>query len=213
MQFPAFPGMVKNRTLGEIALFIGTMQAAALDPVAVATVIEFESARSWSPSIHGPKAFTDPPGYAVGLIQFAPSTARGLGTSTAGLEQMGFTNQLAFVVKYFKNAGIARLKRLVDYYAAVFWPAAIGTDTSFVIAKAGMPAYDSNKGLDPHGNGQITTGDLQDAMRGIQASAKGTIEVTPHVAGGVASPGRAIATAGLILLGIGTAFAIWRLRR
>ena len=28
MQFPAFPGMVKNRTLGEIALFIGTMQAA-----------------------------------------------------------------------------------------------------------------------------------------------------------------------------------------
>lgn len=213
MQFPAFPGMVQNRTTDEIAQFIGTMQAAGLDPVSVATVIEFESARSWSPAKHGPKAFTDPPGYAVGLIQFAPKTADGLGTSTAALERMTFAEQLPFVVKYFHNAGIPRLKRLVDYYAAVFHPAAIGTADSFVVAQAGEPAYEYNKGLDRDGSGQITTSDLDAAMQGIRASAHGTIDVTPHAIGGLTRPKKALAAFGIALGFAVGGVIIWRLRR
>lgn len=213
MQFPAFPGMVKNRTKDEIAQFVGTMQAAGLDPAHVATVIEFESARSWSPSIHGPKAFTDPPGYAVGLIQFAPSTARGLGTTTEALEQMTFAEQLPYIVKYFHNAGITRLKRLVDYYAAVFYPSAIGTDDAHVIAKAGNPVYDANKVLDPHGNGQITTADLQAAMQAIRSSAKDFIEVAAHAIGGLSRPGKVVAGVVVTLAFVGGGLLLWRLRR
>src|SRR5512144_2546397 len=135
--------MIKHRSLSDIAQFIASMLAAALDPVAVATVIEFESARTWSPSVKNPKSS------AVGLIQFMPDTAKALGTSSAELAQMSFAQQLAFVVTHFRNVGIARLKRLVDYYAAVFWPAAVGTDDAHVIAKAGTAAYESNKALDP----------------------------------------------------------------
>ncbi len=211
MQFPAFPGMLKNRTTSEIAQFIGTMQAAGLDPVAVATIIEYESAHSWSPSIHGPKAFTDAPGYAVGLIQFAPRTADDLGTSTAALERMTFLQQLSFVVKYFRDAGIARLKRLVDYYAAVFHRAAIGTPDSFVIAKAGDPIYDNNKGLDRDKTGQITTGDLAATMAAVLASAQGAIAVTPRAIGTLS--GKQAAVFVVTLAAVAGAVTIWRRRR
>lgn len=38
---------------------------------------------------------------AIGLIQFMPSTAKGLGTSTSALKQMTAVDQLAYVEKYF----------------------------------------------------------------------------------------------------------------
>lgn len=207
MKLPALPGMLKNRTLGELAVFAASMLAAAMDPAAVATVIEFESARTWSPSVKNPTSG------ATGLIQFMPKTAEALGTSTSELAQMSFAQQLSFVVKHFRSVGIAKLKRLVDYYAAVFWPAAVGTDDSFVIAKAGSVAYEANKVLDPHGNGQITTGDLSAAMQAVQASAKGTIDIVPSFATGLVNPRKAgIAVAGL-LVATGIGVLVWRLRR
>lgn len=211
MQFPAFPGMLKNRTSSEIAQFVGAMQAAGLDPVAVATIIEYESARSWSPSVHGPKAFTDAPGYAIGLIQFSPGTAGDLGTSTAALERMTFLQQVPFVVAYFQKAGIARLKRLVDYYAAVFHRAAIGTPDSFVIAKEGDPIYDHNKGLDRNKTGQITTGDLAATMAAVRATAEGAIAVMPRAIGTVSA--KQVAVVLVTLAAVAGAVTIWRRRR
>lgn len=75
----------------------------------VLKVIYFES--KFSPTI------TNSIG-ATGLIQFMPSTARGLGTSTAALRQMSIINQLPFVKKYFfqyesKNINLAQLYLLV----------------------------------------------------------------------------------------------------
>jgi len=183
MQFPRFPGMVKHRTAAEVGLFVQTIQNAGLDPVAVATVIESESARTWSPSVHGPKVFTDAPGYPIGLIQFAPSTAKMLGTTTADLERMSFAQQLQFVVKYFNHwGGGKRLKRLADYYAAGLG-SGVGTDDSHVIFKEGSPQYDANKALDKDHNGTITTGDLSAWMNGLLSQAKANGYMPVVVAG------------------------------
>jgi hypothetical protein len=194
--------MIAHRTADEIALFAGVMQSAGLDAGNVATVIEFESARTWSPSVRNPGSS------AVGLIQFISETAKRLGTSTAALEQMSFAEQLPWVVKYFQGIGVARLVRLVDYYAAVFWPAAVGSADDFVIAKLGMPAYDSNKGLDHDGNGQITTGDLDVVMAQVRASAKGTIDVIPSHSTGLSPRGAGLALGALILTALGVAGAL-----
>jgi hypothetical protein len=194
--------MIAHRTAGDIALFAGVMQSAGLDAGNVATVIEFESARTWSPSVHNPGSA------AVGLIQFMPDTAKALGTSSAALEQMSFAEQLPWVVKHFQRAGVARLTRMVDYYAAVFWPAAIGTADDFVIAKAGSTVYEANKGLDRDGNGEITTADLTVAMAQTRVTAKGTIDVIPSHSTGLSPRGAGLALGALILTALGVAGAL-----
>jgi hypothetical protein len=205
MKFPAFPGMVKNRSQSEINAFVGAMQGAGLDPVSVAAAIEFESAGSWSPAARNASSG------ATGLIQFMPSTAKQMGTSTEALAQLSFVGQLQWVLKYFQAQGISRLKRLVDTYAAVFWPAAIGTSADHVIAVAGSPAYDQNKALDPKGNGQITTGDLDAVMQAVlaKANANGVIDVTPTSS--IAGPHAVALGAALAVLAVGTlGLLIWR---
>jgi hypothetical protein len=211
MKIPKFPGMVAHLSSAQIAEFIGAMQAAGLDPTNVAAVIEFETGGSWSPSQHGPKAFSDSPGYAVGLIQFAPKTAQQLGTSSSALEAMSFEQQLPYIVRYFKRNGPAKLRRPVDYYASVFWPAAIGTDDGYVIAKEGSKVYDANNGLDRDKNGEITTADLARVMTDIlsRASAKGYLEITPVMP----SKGRAIIMGvGLVIIVTGFAFFLAKRR-
>lgn len=62
---------------------------------------------------------------ATGLIQFMPTTAKALGTTTDKLLQMSNVQQLEYVYKYFlpyKN----KLRTLGDTYLAVFYPALIG---------------------------------------------------------------------------------------
>jgi len=174
--FPHFPGLDKNRTSAERDLFIATMQAFKLDPANVAACIEFETGGAWRTDIQNETT------KAVGLIGFMPSTAKNLGTTVDNLRAQTFEQQLGYVVRYFQAIGISKLKRPVDYYAAVFWPAAIGTDDSYVIAKLGSPAYAANKGLDRHGNGQITTADLRETIEGTLARATGTNP--PKVKGG-----------------------------
>lgn len=202
MKLPALPGMIAHRSADDLALFAGVMQSAGLDVGNVATVIEFESAGTWSPSVHNPGSA------AVGLIQFMPDTAKGLGTSSAALEQMSFAEQLPWVAKYFARVGPSRLARLVDYYAAVFWPAAIGSADDFVIAKAGTAVYDANKGLDRDNNGEITTADLAVAMAQTRATAKGTVDVIPSHSTGLKSRGAGLAAGALILAVLGTAAAL-----
>jgi hypothetical protein len=144
------------------------MQAFKLDPANVAACIEFETGGTWRTDIQNKDS------RAVGLIGFMPSTAKSLGTTVDELRSMTFEQQLGYVVRYFQAIGIVKLKRPVDYYAAVFWPAAVGTEDSFVVARKGSPAYDLNAGLDKGKTGQITTADLRAVIEGQLARATGT---------------------------------------
>jgi hypothetical protein len=89
-----------------------------------------ETKGTFSPSIKGPGA--NPP---VGLIQFEPGTAIGLGTTTSALAAMTWQQQLPYVQKYFQNviAQYGTPNTTTDSYLAVFYPAYMNQDpfTSF----------------------------------------------------------------------------------
>ena len=99
---------------------------------------------------------------ATGLIQFMPSTARGLGTSTEELAGMSRARQMHYVEKYLSTKGIGPNSNLDDVYMAILFPAAVGKGDDYVLfgqgAESGYTgrAYDQNKGLDKNGDGSIT---------------------------------------------------------
>ncbi len=97
--------------------------------------IAFESAGTFSASV--PNAAGSG---AVGLIQFMPATARGLGTTTAALAAMSATQQLDYVRLYFLPYS-GRLHTLEDVYMAILYPAAIGKGASHVLFSSGTTAY------------------------------------------------------------------------
>lgn len=91
---------------------------------------------------------------ATGLIQFMPSTARSLGTSTELLAAMSGIDQLAYVWKYFRHwAGL--LHTLEDVYMTILWPSAIGKPDDYpLFDRDKMPkTYGQNAGLDDDRNG------------------------------------------------------------
>ena len=108
-----------------------------IDPNYLMAAMAFESARTFSPSIENPYSG------AVGLIQFMPSTARGLGTSTAALKRMTALAQLDYVRRYFLPYK-GRLKDLNDLYMAILWPRAIGRPSSHVLFAEGSREYRQN---------------------------------------------------------------------
>jgi hypothetical protein len=67
----------------------------------------------------------NPRGGATGLIQFMPSTAEALGTSTDELEQMSDVEQLKYVEKYFSPFK-GKLNSVADLYMATFLPVFVG---------------------------------------------------------------------------------------
>ena len=94
---------------------------------------------------------------AVGLIQFMPKTAAGLGTSTAALAAMEPERQIKFVWQYFSPFK-GRIRSLADGYMAILWPAAVGKPLEHVLwDKASRPTtYRQNAGLDANKDGTIT---------------------------------------------------------
>lgn len=91
---------------------------------------------------------------ATGLIQFMPSTAKGLGTTTQELAKMTPEDQLRYVYKYFKPwAG--KLRNLGDLYMAILWPKAVGKPDHYVVFDSGV-AYRQNAGLDVNRDGDVT---------------------------------------------------------
>ena len=87
------------------------------DPIDLATLISFETAGTFSPSIRGP--VVKDRGRAVGLIQFMSSTAAELGTTSEALAQMSQVEQMDYVQKYLIKRGFkgGTLKQL---YSTVF---------------------------------------------------------------------------------------------
>lgn len=94
---------------------------------------------------------------ATGLIQFMPSTARRLGTTTDAMAQMTAEDQLNYVYRYF-GPYKGRLHNLSDIYMAILWPKAVGKPENYVLwDRAAMPTtFRQNSGLDLNRDGQVT---------------------------------------------------------
>lgn len=98
---------------------------------------------------------------ATGLIQFMPSTAKGLGTSTDALAKMDRMEQLDWVDKYLSQTPLAKegAKSTEDVYMSVLYPKAVGKSNDYVLFEKGTKAYAQNAGLDIGGKGYVTKAD------------------------------------------------------
>jgi hypothetical protein len=105
-------------------------------------------------------------GYATGLIQFIPSTARHLGTTTDALYQMSNLEQLDWVYKYFRPYR-DKIESFVDLYMVTFFPAAVGKKDDHILQAKNIsvlavaranPIFDLDK------NGKITVGEVSEAF-------------------------------------------------
>lgn len=120
--------------------------------------IAFESAESFSASVRNQAGSG-----AVGLIQFMPATAVGLGTTTEDLEDMSPTNQLVYVQRYFEPYK-DRIRSLADMYMAILLPHYIGAPGDAVMFSGGV-SYRQNSGLDANSDGKITVDEAVDRVR------------------------------------------------
>ncbi len=139
-----------------------------INPDWLVTVMSFESAGSFDPGKKNAAGSG-----ATGLIQFMPSTAKTLGTTTAGLAAMSQEEQIRGpVYDYFKGWN-GHLKDLEDTYLAVFYPAAIGKPDDYVVGTEGSAVYAQNKGFDTAGTGQITKHMITSTIRNVYNAANG----------------------------------------
>jgi hypothetical protein len=122
---------------------------AGLDPAALAAVFRLESGGSG----------------ATGLIQFMPKTARGLGVTMDQLREMSAAEQLPYVMRYFKNAGLTEQSQPDDYFVAVAAPGFVGRPDDDVVYARGTAAWEQNRPWRPAGGGDITVGSIKAAYR------------------------------------------------
>lgn len=129
----------------------------AIEPDYLMACIAFETGETFSPAIESKSGSK-----AVGLIQFMPTTAIALGTTSEKLKKMSVLEQLDYVEKYFKPYA-RKIKTLSDLYMAILWPAAIGKSSDFVLFdksdKKYPKRYIQNRGLDFNKDGKITLGE------------------------------------------------------
>jgi hypothetical protein len=124
-----------------------------LDPEKIKRVMGPES--GGKPDARNPKSG------ATGLIQFMPSVAKALGTSTDELAKMTATEQLPFVMKYLSQHGVTSESPPEDYVLAVAAPAFIGKPPETVVYPKGSAAWRDNPAWRPEGGGDITVGSIQ----------------------------------------------------
>ncbi len=116
-------------------------------------------------------------GHATGLIQFIPSTARGLGTSTQALKQMSNVQQMDYVQRYFEPFKAyfkhdSLLDEYLSLYLITFYPNADrkkgGTLTKPDNWRFPNSVYRANPSLDISKDGILTISDVKGHMlRGI----------------------------------------------
>lgn len=131
-----------------------------ISPNWLMAIMSFESANTFSPSIRNKST------NAVGLIQFMPSTAISLGTSTEQLSKMSALEQLNYVEKYLQPYK-GKMKSYIDTYFSVFFPLAIGKPDDWVLQAKGLSANkiaSQNKGLDVNKDGVITVKEVKTVM-------------------------------------------------
>ncbi|GEM_PF-3294740 len=104
---------------------------------------------------------------AVGLIQFMPSTMKGLGVTADYLKRISNTEQMRYVYNYYKSAA-GKLKTPLSLFLYTFYPYALreinndnyvfGSEQSQARAKV---VRDNNKGFDLSNKGVITMRDYK----------------------------------------------------
>ena len=140
-----------------VAAVIAVANRLGTDPGALANLIAFES--GWNPAAVNPRSG------ATGLIQFMPTTAASLGTTTEALKGMSARQQMRFVEAYLRSVG-GPISRPEDLYLAVFYPKARGGDLNQVFPSAVRHA---NPGIDTprdyvmrvEGAARVSTGTIQ----------------------------------------------------
>ena len=156
---------VKHNQAEFIANLSAISKKLSIDPNWLMAAIDLESAGTFSASIENTKSpFKD--GFATGLIQFTPATARSLGTTTQDLKNMSNVQQLQYVYKYLKPYA-SKIKSFVDLYLTIFFPVAVGKPSNFIIAYKDLhadtiaranPLFDVNK------DGKITVAEIQNVL-------------------------------------------------
>ena len=155
------------------AKVISIAQDLGTSPDYLMAAMAFESAGTFSPS--KPNAAGSG---AVGLIQFMPRIAKGLGTTTAELKKMTPERQLDYVRKYFKQQmhffHITSLKTLSDVYMVILWPNAAGKPEDAVLfsLKPGTSCdakstdyYCMNRSLDTNHDFKVTKAEAAAKVR------------------------------------------------
>lgn len=104
---------------------------------------------------------------AIGLIQFMPSTAVGLGTTVNELSKMDFDSQLIWVEKYFKNSGqLNNIKSdWLNVYLTIFFPAAIKQNDNYILQTSKLTAQkiaSQNQIFDLNKDKKITKGEVRE---------------------------------------------------
>jgi hypothetical protein len=156
---------IEALTSSDRRALVDTAESVGIEPDHLAAVISFETARTFAPNVRNSASG------ATGLIQFLPSTAARLGTSTQALARMSFREQLEYVRRYFEGWG-GQLRTLEAVYLAVFYPKAIFMAPADVVAEAGDPVYEQNKGFDHEGKGFIRRADITSTITAVLASAQ-----------------------------------------
>jgi hypothetical protein len=132
----------------------------SIDPNWLMAIMFWESAGTFSPSVQNKTSG------ATGLIQFMPSTATGLGTSTTQLKSMSAVQQLDYVYKYYLPYK-GKIKNYVDTYFVTFFPLAIGKPDSFVLETKNISASliaRQNPAFDVDKNGKVQVWEVKKVM-------------------------------------------------
>lgn len=105
-------------------------------------------------------------GYATGLIQFIPSTAQHLGTTTEALYNMSNVEQLDWVYKYFRPYR-DKIESFIDLYMVTFFPAAVGKKEDHILQTKNISALAisrANPIFDLNKDGKVTVGEVSEAF-------------------------------------------------
>jgi hypothetical protein len=139
----------------------------ACDPSDLMACMAWESGRSFRADVANMAGSG-----AVGLIQFMPVTASGLGTTCAALARMTPERQLDYVAKFFAHWK-GKLHDLADVYMAILFPRAVGEPDSYVLFDKDdhdHPArYRQNAGLDINKDGHCTKAEAASRVIAIRA--------------------------------------------
>lgn len=130
-----------------------------ISPDFLMSCMAFESGETFSPSILNAAGSG-----AVGLIQFMPSTAKSLHTSTTALAAMSAESQLDYVERYFRPYK-GRIRTIEDIYMTILFPRAIGRNAEYVLFTEGTKAYKQNKGLDADEDRHVSKYEAAAAVR------------------------------------------------
>lgn len=99
---------------------------------------------------------------ATGLIQWIPSTAAKLGTSTDSIYEMNTLEQLHYVDRYLEiNMKGKKIRRFSDLYLLILSPSHANAPDSSVLGRYGEKVYNLNKTLDVDKDSVLTVGDIR----------------------------------------------------